>query len=201
MRREAGFTLVEVLVAVIVTSLLLLSVYGVFSTVDGARKRVENDAGHYHLARVIFDRLGREIRGAYWTTANRRTRFGGGLTSDGQPYLELSTTTATPQSGGGGIVLVRYETQPDPDHPGQLRLLRSERPLFTDAFRPGDTLQMTAGLASLKLRFFDGTWHDNWDAAGSGLPKLVEITLEEADPTGPVPFTSSFEVTPLGTNQ
>ena len=197
MRNQRGFTLIEVLVAVIVTSLLLMSVYGVFSTVAGARKRVENDADHYHLARVIFDRFGREIRGVYWSQANRRTRFSGGVNSDGQPFLELSTTTATPQSVGGGIVDVRYEAQPDPDHPGQLLLMRSERPLFTSDFQPGDTLRMATDLASLRLRFFDGAiWHDDWDAAGQGLPKLVEVTLEEADPAGAVPFTTSFEVNP-----
>jgi len=199
MTRESGFTLIEILVAVIVTSLLLLSVYGVFATIDGARQRVEKDTGHYHQARVIFDRLGREIHGVYLAANNRQSGFRGGLDAEGRPYLELSTTTATPQSGGGGIVIVRYELGPDPDHAGQLLLLRSERPLFTQEFRPTDTLTMASGIASLQLRFFaDGSWHDEWDAATGGLPQLLEVTLNEADPAGAVPFMTSFTVAPSG---
>lgn len=200
MTRESGFTLVEVLVAVIVTSLLLLSVYGVFTTVDGARQRVEGDAEHYQAARVIFDRLGREVRGVYWSSApNSKTVFRGGLNEEGRPYLELSTTTATPQSGGAGIVIVRYEPRDDPDHPGQLLLLRSERPLFTEEFRPADTLTLAGGIESLQLRYFtDGSWHEAWDSAAGGLPQLLEVTLNEADPSGVVPFVTSFTVKPTG---
>jgi general secretion pathway protein J len=197
--RESGFTLIEILVAVIVTSLLLLSVYGVFNTVAGARRRVEADAGHYHAARVIFDRLGREIHGVYLSSKSPQSCFRGGLNEAGQPYLELSTTTATPQSGGGGIVIVRYEPRPDPDHAGQLLLLRSERPIFTQEFQPTDTLTMASGIASLQLRFFaDGSWHDAWDAATGGLPQLLEVTLNEADPAGAVPFMTSFTVASTG---
>jgi general secretion pathway protein J len=197
--RESGFTLIEVLVAVIVTSLLLLSVYGVFTTVAGARQRVEGAAEHFHEARVIFDRLGREVHGVYLTSSNLQSSFRGGLNEEGRPYLELSTTTATPQSGGGGIVIVRYDLQADPDHGGQLLLLRSERPFFTKEFRPTDTLTMASGIASLQLRYFaDGSWHDEWDSATAGLPQLLEVTLNEADPAGVVPFVTSFTVKSTG---
>ncbi|AMV71369.1 type II secretion system protein GspJ [Desulfuromonas carbonis] len=198
MADQRGFTLIEVLVAVIVTSLLLLTVYGVFTTVDGARQRVEGDAERFHQARVIFDRIGRELHGVYWSASNLQTRFQGGLNQAGLSYLELSTTTATPQSGGGGIVVVRYEMQPDPDHVGTFMLLRSERQLFTEAFGATDTLRMAGGIESFNLRFFArGAWHDNWDAASGGLPALVELTLNEASPAGSVPFISSFAVTAL----
>jgi len=198
MAGQRGFTLIEVLIAVIVTSLLLLTVYGVFTTVDGARQRVEGDAERFHQARVIFDRIGRELHGVYWSANNQQTRFLSGLNQAGLYYLELSTTTATPQSGGGGIVVVRYELQPDPDHSGEFMLLRSERQLFTEEFGATDTLRMAGGIASLQLRFFvRGAWHESWDAASGGLPELAELTLNEVSAAGPVPFVSSFEVTAL----
>ena len=198
MANQRGFTLIEVLVAVIVTSLLLLTVYGTFTTIDGARRRVEGDAERFHQARVIFDRIGREVHGVYWSTSNLQTRFQSGLNQAGLFYLELSTTTPTPQGGGGGIVVVRYELEPDPDHSGEFMLLRSERQLFSEEFEPAGTLRMAGGIASLQLRFFArDAWHDSWDAAGGGLPELVELSLMEAAPSGAVPFVSSFEVTAL----
>ena len=58
---------------------------------------------------------------------------------------------------------------------------------------------MASGIASLQLRFFaDGSWHDEWDAATGGLPQLLEVTLNEADPAGAVPFMTSFTVAPSG---
>lgn len=198
MAGQRGFTLIEVLVSVIVTSLLLLTVYGVFTTVDGARQRVEGDAERFHQARVIFDRIGRELHGVYWSANNLQTRFQSGLNQAGLYYLELSATTATPQSGGGGIVVIRYELQPDPDHAGEFMLLRSERQLFTEEFSATDTLRMAGGIASLQLRFFArDAWYEIWDGANGGLPELVELTLNEVSPEGPVPFASSFEVTAL----
>jgi len=196
-----GFTLIEVLVALVVTSLLLLGVYGVFSSVSGARQRVAADGATYHQARVIFDRIGRELRGAYQTERNARTRFAGGLDRQGRPFLELSTTSATPQGGPGGIVLVRYELRNAAEAPGLLELVRMERPLFSDDFRPGQELRLAGGLLYLRLRFFsDGIWRTSWDAT-EGLPQLVELTLGEPSRLGPVTFASAFDLGGAGGGQ
>ena len=102
MTRESGFTLIEILVAVIVTSLLLLSVYGVFSTIDGARQRVERDTGHYHQARVIFDRLGREIHGVYLAANNRQSGFRGGTGRGGTPLSSNCRRPLPRRKAAGG---------------------------------------------------------------------------------------------------
>jgi len=189
-----GFTLIEVLVAVVVTSLLLLSVYGVFSSVSGARQRVEADSAVFHQARVIFDRIGRELRGAYRTGRNTRTRFSGGLDRDGRPFLELSTTSATPQGSPGGIVLVRYELRSTEEDPARLELVRMERPLFSDDFRPDQSLRLAGGLLEFQMRFYAaGSWRESWNA-DDGLPQLVELTLSEPSRTGPVTFVSAFDL-------
>jgi len=198
MSGRGGFTLVEVLVAVVVASLLLLSVYGVFSSVSGTRQRIEADSTTFHQARVIFDRIGRELRGAYWTPRNERTRFAGGRDGEGRPYLELSTTAATPQGGLGGIVVVRYELRPAPEDPQRLELVRQERPLLREEFRAGDALRLASGLAGLQLRFFaGGSWREEW-ATADGLPQLVELTLSEPSRLGPVTFVSAFDLAVAG---
>lgn len=195
-RREAGFTLVEMLVAISVTAFLLLTVYGVFASVSGAREKIETEGETFHLARVIFDRIGREVRGAYWTPQNPRTRFSSGLNEENQPFLEFSTTTATPQSGGG-IVLVRYELRQDSIESGRMTLVRQERPMFVDEFRDTDQLALATTLDSLNFRFFaQDTWRDAWSGA-EGLPQLVEVSLAlHAGPTVE-PFMSAFQVAPL----
>jgi len=195
MRRQHGFTLVEILVAVIVTALLLTTIYGVFISVSEARRRIEADSEIYHRARVIFDRIGREIHGTYWSAENRRSSFAGGLDEQNRPFLELSTTTATPQSGGGGIVLVRYLLRDDPENEETRELVRLERPLFTDQFREGNALRLASGITGLSLRFYSaGNWQDSWDATGGGLPQLIEFTLTQPSENGPVTFSTTFGV-------
>ncbi len=195
-RRNAGFTLVEMLVAVTVTALLLSTVYGVFAAISRAREKIETEGEAFHQARVIYDRIGREVRSAYWIRQNPKTRFRGGLDEKNLPFLEFSTTTATPQSGGG-IVVVRYELQPDPAVDGRMTLIRRERPMFVDAFREGDGMALATTLESFNFRYFgeDG-WQETWTAPDR-LPQLVEVSLTLRAGPAVEPFVSAFQVAPL----
>ena len=90
--RESGFTLIEITIAVAITATVLMTIYGIFSAVSSAKQRVEAESAGYHQARVLFDRMGREIRGAYLKSANPSTLFTGEKNDSGQPVLTLSTT-------------------------------------------------------------------------------------------------------------
>jgi general secretion pathway protein J len=199
---EQGFTLVEMLVAVTITAILLVTVYGVFTSVSRAKERVESDGEGYHQARVLFDRIGRELRGAYFLPARPQTLFNGGLNEEQQPFLELSTTATTPYGGNrGGIAVVRYDLRPDPDAErsadGKIPqvLMRREYNLFDaeGAQRPG--YRLATGIDEMRFRFHrNGEWLEGWASASDGLPQMVELTLTIAVDGNPVPFRSAFEV-------
>ncbi len=53
-RTTGGFTLIEVLVAITLLSLVLTAVYGVFTSLSATEKRLHSDSEAYHQARIIF---------------------------------------------------------------------------------------------------------------------------------------------------
>src|SRR5210317_866695 len=106
---ERGFTLIEVLVAISILAILLSSVYGIFSSVSLARERLDADSAEYHRARVLFDRLGRELRGAYFQEDDHGLVFSGRTIDEGMIELELTTSAVSPLSQrGSGIARVHY---------------------------------------------------------------------------------------------
>lgn len=176
--REKGFTLVEILVAISIGAILLTTIYGVFSSVSGARDRLEAVGEEYHQARVLYDRMASEIRSGYFNTASKQTRLVGSSNTQGHPFLEFSTTLSTPLFGGrpGGISLVRYEQL---EMEREVRLYRNEWPLL-NAQSEQDPQLLITGLKTFSLRYFDGSdWQDEWDSRQMGaLPKMIELTVE-----------------------
>lgn len=195
---EKGFTLLEVLVAVTITALLLTAIYGVFTSVSGAKQRLEAEGESYHQARVLYDRLGRELRGTYWRQANSRTRFIGGRTRDNYIFLELTTTAGTPFGGRrGGMSVVRYELRRDeePQEPDTWVLMRNEYPTSDPDGPEREGYRLATGIRELGLRFYkNGQWEEEWDAARDGLPQMVEVSIIMPIEEQSVPFRSTFDV-------
>ena len=199
-----GFTLIEVLVAVSLLAILLTAVYGIFGGVNSAKLRLDSDSADYHLARVIFDRFGRELHGAYFRSGDPTTMFRGGKNDQDEPFLELTTTAVTLLSDtGSGISEVRYRLAPDREaDTGCQVLLRGERSRQAAAAPVDDRMMRLApNVASLSLRFYTGgRWLEQWDARQSGLPQLVEVSLVVAgqDERPRIPFTTAFEIPDVG---
>lgn len=195
-RSEKGFTLVEVLVAISILAILMTSIYGIFSSVSMARERLDADSAEFHRARVIFDRMGRELRGTYFQPREDNLIFAGG---DSSAILELTTTAVSPLSRrGSGLARIRYLLITDPEDTanGQV-LMRSETPAFGQ--KPGqetEMMRLAPGIETMALRFFaNGQWQTKWDAGASGLPELVEIALQlRRDGKESAHFISAFEI-------
>lgn len=200
--RAAGFTLIEVLVAVTMAATVLAAVYGIFASVSNAKSRLETDVEAYHQARVVFDRLGREIRGAVPTGGpGGKGVFRGGRDSQLYPYLELTTTAVAQQvEGTTGIALVRYDLDVDTESPGErvLVLQRSEQSVLQEtagSSRSG-RLRMVKGIEELDIRFLDKNgWGNEWDSSKTDLPALVEVAMTITDRAGRTHrFLSAFEL-------
>ena len=198
-RGSRGFTLIEVLVSISLLAIVMTSVYGIFGSVHATKVRLDSDSGEYHLARVVFDRLGRELRGAYYRHGDETTLFRGGVNDQGESFLELTTTAVTPLSAlGTGIAEVRYRLAPDEElNESSQVLLRGERPRQTASITVDDRMMRLApDVASLSLRFYnEGNWKNTWDAQQDGLPQLVEVSLVVGDDEqGQVPFATTFDI-------
>jgi general secretion pathway protein J len=195
-----GFTLVEVLVAISILGILMTSVYGIFTSVSVARERLDADSADYHRARVIFDRMGRELRSTYFQVRDSNLVFTGGVSDESSASLELTTTAVSPLSKtGSGLARIRYLLIPDPEAAtgGQV-LMRSESPAYDPAPDTGiaGMMRLAPGVETMTLRFFaNGQWQEKWDGRASGLPEMVEIGLQlRREGQDPVNFISAFEV-------
>jgi len=194
---DRGFTLIEMLVAVAVSALLLTTTYGIVTSVSRTRDRLSGEGEGFHLARVINERLARELRGAYYNATNADSLFAGGLDEKGVPFLQLATTAATPASGGSGIVVVRYRLAEDVE--GEKVLLRDEYPLNSQLASEEPEQRLAAGIEDLQLRFRRGAdWQREWSSTEQGgLPDLVELTLTVKGIDGALPFLTAIELAPL----
>ncbi len=187
-----GFTLVEVVVAVLLVGLLLTGVYGVFGTVSSARDRLEQEGRTYHQARIFFDRIGGELSSLRLSSYGHGRPFDGGTTSYGEPYFEFNTELSSPvQQRHGGLVRVRYEVR---EEEGTKTLFRSEQILLVE-IPASEQFAFVEDVQNFEVRYYGlGDWHDRWTAAAP--PRLVEISFEMENDDGLVtPFRSSFVLT------
>jgi len=187
-RASRGFTLVEVLLAVLIGTLVLTSVYGVFSSVSRARNRLEAEGDLYHQARIFFDRIGGELSSLRFAALGKEAVFTSGTTLDGGIFFEFNTELVSPGlQQHGGISRVRYEIR---QQEKTVDLLRSEQVLLAD-LAASEPLLFIAGLKDFKIRYFrQGVWQESWSSKTP--PQLVEITLELENNGRLIPFRSSF---------
>lgn len=190
-----GFTLIEVLVAMMITAIVLTSIYGIFSGISSARERIESDGGAYHQARVLFARLGREIRSTY---AGGGGIFIGGRDEDDRPFLEMTTTVSSPVGGTvTGLARVRYELRDDPEDIGgpDVLMRRETSPLHIERGEAAE-YRLAGDILGLGFRFYDGReWRDEWNAGNlNALPRMIEISLVLAADDRELPFRTAVEM-------
>jgi len=181
---QRGMTLLEVLVATAVAALVLTACYGLNAALHRSEARVEQGRAAHHLARVLYDRLGRELRSLYQVKGQPSVSTG--QTALGEPYLQLIAYTQGPT--GTGVALIRYQLQAVDD--GFL-LLRGERPLYA---AQGDfPLIELAQVSALRWKFHDGSnWQDEWQS--SDRPRLVRFELELPVFGGKQVFATDFDL-------
>jgi len=193
-RSEQGLTLVELLVALAIAAIVLLSVQGVFLSASTLREKCREEGVVYHRSRVLFDRLEREMGSTLFRTGLSN---GGFVMSNGnEPSLEFSTFASSPGTGGHdtGAAVVRYSWRASGEVPG-LELWRRERPL-QGSDEEGFEQSMATGIEDVTLRCFDGErWLDAWDSHQSQrVPKLLEVTYDVVTGEHRTPFRSVLEI-------
>lgn len=192
---QRGFTLLEVLIALAVTAIVMTTVYGIFSGVVTTRDRLDSDSEAFHQARVLFDRMGREIRSFHASQSDTQSPFIGGENSAEQFFLELTTTVVSPSlPNATGLSRVRYEVRDHHEDRYALpELIRQEQSLLPGG--SADTMEnrLFGGIRTFLVRFHDGReWHDEWTS--STPPRMVELFLELEVDEIRHSFRTAFEV-------
>ncbi|KQC12533.1 MAG: hypothetical protein APR56_06335 [Methanosaeta sp. SDB] len=209
--RSAGFTVLEVLIAVALGSVLLASVYGSYIMVVKTTANYNRISDVYQTARIVLETMAREIGGAYQPLfAEKGEMFIGedewyaGRENDN---LKMVTTTLLQ----GGEEHPGYDSYEVSYYLGQGeeegRLMMRTSPYFNleEPFEEGEEMVLAENVRALDFKYYDGLiWLDDWIWEGEeGEEEIVEeeapvtpygvrITLEIGLPEGePVRFTAS----------
>lgn len=186
-----GFTLLEILVAGAILSMVLAILYGVFSQTLTSKQRAEEQSAQSRAARIVLLRIGDDLQASF-PFAPDNPRFVG-KTSRGQQFpdaflsfVSLSGLPLTSGSPAGDWYEIEYELVPDPHSAPTRQLVRRARFAPTALGAPasqtneGETLPLLTGVQGLRLRFFDGRiWHEEWgkESTPAKLPRAVEVEL------------------------
>lgn len=188
---HAGFTLLELLVAMAIFALLSVMAYAGLSTVLNANQILETNMQRLSevqrsvtlLSRDIRQTINRAIRDTYGDT--RQPLIGAtAFDSLGTPAIELTRTGYANPLGTKRSFLQRVAYRVE------------EETLYRDSWRvldqaqdsEADALAICHEVKSLTLRYLDqeNTWHEQWPPSdpefqGAALPQAVEVSLELTD--------------------
>ncbi|GEM_PF-2471121 len=182
-KSQVAFTLVEVVVALAIASLLLVIVMGVATdTLTMQRSVATLDAGTsaslsvLELVRRDFLCLSRAPDGKWQFVAQRN--------GQGIEWEFLTTAAITPSNTPGAqrelqLRLLRYTTRLEKD--GTLTLLRSSRGWADDtSLKEPPAVPVARGLSKIEAEFYDGTlWLDRWQSEQPP-PAAVRLRLTPA---------------------
>jgi type II secretion system protein J len=192
----AGFSLLELLLAMFITTLLAWSLYAAMNSALRARKSAQAAVGPTRAGAVAADIIRQDLDNVPPPTGILAGPFlgvhatapsGGGDGDDLQFYTlgkdEPSDNTPLDQ----GMRKVELTISADYDPPALVRrvtrnLLASTEPLVNEEV-------LCRNVRAFSLTYFDGyAWQDNWDSTSDNvLPLAVAMTLQLNDPAAADP--------------
>ncbi len=200
-RWRTGFTLLEMLITIAIMSMLITAAVQAFQSIIRAEERARAGVGRSRSARVLLDRIERELVGTLLVPrpqgeepgAQPYVFLGEPHTSDNLDahalqFVTLTASRAPNSAWAGGPRVVSYairEADPDEfeelDHGTLLELLRGEEPLSEETepelgVREGQIV--AEAIAGFRLRFQDESdeaWVDRWDSTEP--PHIDELPL------------------------
>ena len=187
-----GFTLLEILIAVVLLGILSAALYGSYFTVLRARETVFEGMEARRELGSTLDLIRREVAAAVYTSDDKRLRF---VVEDrdnfGKPASSLEMTTATPSTVPGrmesGVNAIRYRlVEKDKNY----ILTRREQDVFFESADAKGYPQMDR-ISSFLVECYDGSkWVKSWDTAlNHALPKMVRITVQVDENGRPAEFS------------
>lgn len=196
--REGGFTLIEVLLAIGVTSFVMLAVGTTFSVTLEARYVIEELAESTAAGPRILGLIERDLRGLWtYNVADNRVLVGrsGDVGSFEADRINVLTTTDAigyvldnhNQPVHPTLCEVGYWLKPNPRYRDLIELWRREEPMIDDDLQTGGRFQLVHDrIKSFKISYYEHLGYESeelheWDSATADLlPRRIKIefTLE-----------------------
>jgi general secretion pathway protein J len=195
MERKAGFTLLEVLLAItvlgVVIAMLSISLSGTLKVVETTQQQEEI----YQQAQTALRRITEDLTAA--VQLKERAFIGTNNEMEGERadtlvFASLAHLVFNPEKQKSGMAVIGYQLKADADDARKLKLLRSDTPILPGVEYSDEDIQEPAflladNLRSVRFKYFDGKGleSENWSDVQSDdpdqvqpLPAAVNCTLE-----------------------
>jgi general secretion pathway protein J len=192
-----GFTLVELLVAVVILASISLLIYNAFASMKRSREGVERLQDRYREGRLAMTRMTRELQSAYISLQApilasltvQKTAFIGttGTPADRLDFDSFSNRRIDRDSHVSDQCELSYYGSSDPERSGVTDLVRRfSTTLDLDPKKGGRVELLATDIDLFKLQYLDpvtNTWLDTWDTSQgvtgqpARLPVQVKIVL------------------------
>lgn len=209
----AGFTLVEVTIALAIVAFMMAIAWSTTSASSQAKKAFEALEERHHEIRVAMARMARDISSAYLsanenqTLAERRTLFIGDShgSVDELRFSSLSHQSLWAESNECEQALIAYFSDTDRQDSSKTDLLRREsRRLSNEPWKsePGETDVLLRDVSKVEFQYWDWRdqeWKNEWDSTQETdrgrLPTRVKITVEVLTEEGhPIKYTTQARI-------
>ncbi|HYQ27652.1 MAG TPA: prepilin-type N-terminal cleavage/methylation domain-containing protein [Polyangiaceae bacterium] len=196
-RSARGFTLVELLVAIVVLSMISVLIYNAFASMKRSREGIERVDDRYREGRLAMTRMIRELQSAYISLHAplnpslliQRTAFIAttGTPADRLDFNSFSNRRLDKNSHVSDQCELSYFGSPNPDLSGVTDLARRiSTSLDLDPKKGGRVDVLATDIDLFDLQYLDplsGNWVDTWDTTQTltgqpaRLPVQVRILL------------------------
>lgn len=199
--RPRGFTLLEIMIAVAISSIIGVVIFGAFQRAYAIKDSIEAADERYSTARVALSRMAREISLSFISEHYDHKRFRERPTifksdhsgdRDALLFTSFAHERLFRDAKESDQALLEYKMDSDPDRPGEYALWRREKVHFDeDMERGGQKALLAEGVTSLNFWFWDwkkNEWTTDWNTASTEripqLPVRVRIRIGLRMPDG-----------------
>ncbi len=215
-RLRSGFTLIEMLAVVLLTTLVLTVAISFFIDLSHASSGSTDRTRAARRATALLDRLARDLEGSTLIKKPKDTdplehpwlflaeSDGGGHGAGRLKFMTRTGARRTSSEHESDLSVVAYSARPSAD--GGVEVLRWSDPRLPEGLDreiPSDEAAgarvLASGIASFGVRLLDekGAWHDVWDSSqltdSSELPLAAEIEVSMLPPAGAAVTTGSAD--------
>lgn len=189
-RRPGGFTLVEILLALAILSVIMVLLLGSFTGASRSLEILTERSGNFRQMRITMDRIGSDLDGAFASIGSEPTTFTCKMDQfSGKPastliftsYVLPDTTGARPASD---IVRIRYFPKVSEDGRSiEIHREQADLPLIENKILTVES-RLATRIQGFRVELYDGTaWQTEWPKSGGNkwvLPKKVNLVITDS---------------------
>ena len=193
-RKESGFTLIEIMLAISLAALLLTAVYWTYFSINRSIEIASEGQESFEAGRILLDLVKKDIRGV---VSGKYPLVGKTETIEGVVMGEISFVT-TSHLGAGPLTVRKVGYALIKDERGEKVLIRKESGNLKGEMEDAAVAELSRLVKSFDLAFYNGTeWVNQWDsAANNSLPRQIRIIFDMLEGRGSTRTFRADEVIP-----